>query len=132
MKSVTELFAALGGPSSVARLLGVQPSTASEMKRRGSIPAEYWRELILTAKRLRIEGVDADTLAMVHARARADRKGTVPRTRKSGNIKETASVPPDKRSGRFSRFYDVRRPHFTTGEEIRDHVSALREEWDRR
>lgn len=40
------LFAELGGASSVARILGVGQSTASEMKRRRSIPIEHWPALI--------------------------------------------------------------------------------------
>jgi hypothetical protein len=135
MNSVTDIFAAFGGPASLARVLGVRPSTASEMKRRGSIPSEYWRELIVAAKRLRIDGIDADMLATVHARESSGRSDERRDRSSTGANDAGERAPTDRasqRSGHFSRFYDVRRSHFATAEEIRDHIAALREEWDRR
>ena len=46
MTSVPSLFQTLGGPTKVARMLDVGFSTASEMKRRKSIPVKYWPKLV--------------------------------------------------------------------------------------
>jgi hypothetical protein len=46
MQSVTTIFEALGGPTKMARVLDVGISTASEMKRRKSIPVKYWPKLV--------------------------------------------------------------------------------------
>lgn len=46
--ALDKLFGDLGGGSAVARILGVGASTASEMKRRGSIPIEHWPALIMS------------------------------------------------------------------------------------
>ena len=131
MRTVSDIFSALGGPSSVARILGVRPSTASEMKRRGSIPAEYWRDLVLAAERRAIRGIDAATLAEIHARPSG-----VPEPEMPAIEAEEKRAPSDSRlrnvRGHFSRFYHVRRPHFATAREIGEHVDALRDEWDRR
>ncbi len=46
-KDIDDLFALLGGSSAVAKMLEVGQSTASEMRRRGSIPVRpYWDRLI--------------------------------------------------------------------------------------
>lgn len=44
-------------------------------------------------------------------------------------------IPPlssKKAKGHFSRFKHLRRSHFSSSEEINDHVRSLRDEWDRR
>ena len=46
MQNVTDIFDKLGGAAGVSRILDCQRSTASEMKRRGSIPVRYWPRLI--------------------------------------------------------------------------------------
>lgn len=65
-----DLFDCFGGASSVARLLGVGASTASEMKRRGSIPVHYWPRLIEGATERGICGVTHEALTTVHAEKR--------------------------------------------------------------
>jgi hypothetical protein len=70
METIAELFDAMGGPSAVARVLDVRPSTASEMKRRRSIPPEYWLALVAEAARNGVKGVTTDALARIHARER--------------------------------------------------------------
>lgn len=47
--TIAALFGLLGGTGAAARAMGVRQSTASEMKRRGSIPVAYWRTLIRAA-----------------------------------------------------------------------------------
>ncbi|WP_373325086.1 carph-isopro domain-containing protein [Methylobacterium organophilum] len=71
METVADIFAALGGPSAVARTLGVRQSTASEMKRRNSIPPEYWVRLVGAAQAKGIDDLSFERLAIVHAEARS-------------------------------------------------------------
>lgn len=70
MKKIKSLIRKLGGPTKVAGILGKGPSTVSEMGRRGAIQSEYWRELIDLAKDQGVEGVTADHLVDLHARAK--------------------------------------------------------------
>ncbi len=44
--SIVQLFDLLGGTGKAARALAVGQTTASEMKRRGTIPVRYWDRLI--------------------------------------------------------------------------------------
>lgn len=74
MRTVSDLFEAFGGPSAVARALRVGQSTASEMKRRGSIPAEHWVVLVHAAHEIGLENVTFERLAVIHAEA----KGRLP------------------------------------------------------
>ena len=46
---IANLFAKLGGTGAAARAMDVGQSTASEMKRRRSIPVTYWPSLIRAA-----------------------------------------------------------------------------------
>jgi hypothetical protein len=65
--TVDDVFEALGGVNSVARSLNVNYSTASEMRRRKSIPSHHWIALALTEP---VEGwpaVTLEILARVHA-----------------------------------------------------------------
>jgi hypothetical protein len=66
MKTVAEIFDAFGGPSSVSRVLNVNPSTASEMKRRRSIPVPYWPALIQGAAERGIAGITYEALVKAH------------------------------------------------------------------
>ncbi|MGJ7039174.1 DNA-binding transcriptional regulator YdaS (Cro superfamily) [Shinella sp. BE166] len=50
MKTVDDIISKLGGNTAVARILGVGPSTISEMKRRDSIPVEHWPAFIKAAQ----------------------------------------------------------------------------------
>ena len=65
MNSVPSIFDTLGGPTSVASLLGIKVSTAGEMKRRRVIPIKHWPTLIeaLAAKG---SPIDAATLVAMH------------------------------------------------------------------
>jgi hypothetical protein len=64
--TVDDVFEALGGVSAVARSLNVNYSTASEMKRRKSIPSHHWIELALTASVKDWRDVTLEVLARVH------------------------------------------------------------------
>ena len=46
MRSVANIIDAFGGNSGFAAVIGKGPSTASEMRRRKSIPVDYWPTLI--------------------------------------------------------------------------------------
>lgn len=72
ISSVHAIFETLGGAASVARMLRVNASTASEMKRRKSIPIKYWPSLISAA---RVEGVRIDEAALVSAHIDAPKTG---------------------------------------------------------
>lgn len=41
-----EVITALGGNAALGRTLGIGASAVSEMRRRDSIPAEYWRAIV--------------------------------------------------------------------------------------
>ncbi|MGO4171591.1 carph-isopro domain-containing protein [Bosea sp. TAF32] len=74
MRTVADVFDALGGPAAVSRVLSVGGSTASEMKRRGAIPPEYWVMLVDAAQQVGRPDVTYEALAFIHARA----KGRLP------------------------------------------------------
>lgn len=65
MRDVPELITEFGGPTAFARAIGVQPSTASEMKRRGSIPVRYWPSVLSAAENLNIQ-ISSDDLVAIH------------------------------------------------------------------
>lgn len=123
MMTVSDIFSVLGGSSAVARALGVKPSTASEMKRRGSIPAEHWRALLIAARRRGLSELDAETLVRLHARSTA---GAEPA------LSGPEPAAEQRMSGHFSRHFHISKPHFSTASEIAEHVAALRDEWDGR
>lgn len=74
MKTVSDIFDVLGGNASVARILRVNPSTASEMKRRESIPVEYWPALVAEAERSGKTEITLERLAIIMAEAGARRR----------------------------------------------------------
>lgn len=65
MNTVTDIFDQCGGTSAFARMLGVGTSTAGEMKRRQSIPVEYWPRLVRAAHSQGVE-ITNDILVQVH------------------------------------------------------------------
>lgn len=69
MNTVDDIFNEFGGPTAVGKVLGKEPSTASEMKRRGSIPVEYWPQLIAAAQERGIE-LDYGRLVSIHVAER--------------------------------------------------------------
>ena len=69
--SVSDLFDRFDGPKGVARIISKGHSTASEMKRRASIPVEYWPALIDSDKGQEL-GLTAEHLMRIHATERAE------------------------------------------------------------
>lgn len=135
--AISNIFSVLGGTSEVARALGVRVSTASEMKRRGRIPAEYWHDVIRVARERAHPEIDADLLVRLHARDLG-----AERPRGFGEEDAPAFQGPGAASGQparsegttghFSRHKTARRARFMTAEEVEDHIRALREEWSHR
>ena len=66
MKDVSQIITDLGGPTAFGRAIGVGTSTASEMKRRGSIPVQYWPSVISAAETAG-KPVTPDDLMTAHA-----------------------------------------------------------------
>jgi len=136
--SIADIFAALGGNSNVARLLGVGASTTSEMKRRGRIPPEYWCDLISAAHGQGHTEISFELLARLHARtptlntAKGFSEGSEASDFQSLEAETTDPAPLRSSTGQFSRWRHLRRSHFASSDEINAHISALRDEWDRR
>jgi hypothetical protein len=74
MNTISDIFDVFGGNAAVARILGVGASTASEMKRRESIPVEYWPALVDEAKKAGRDDVTLESIAIVMAEAGARRR----------------------------------------------------------
>lgn len=66
MDTVDEVFVAFGGPTALARAIGIKTSAASEMRRRKSIPVDYWKDLVGAAEESGIAGVSYETLVTIH------------------------------------------------------------------
>ena len=64
--TVPELIDAFGGATEFAKVIDKIPSTASEMKRTGSIRVTYWPKIITAAAERGIKGVTPDTLMQMH------------------------------------------------------------------
>lgn len=77
MRTVSDLIDRFGGNTKFAAVIGKNPSTASEMKRRGSIPVEYWPAIVRAAPDFGIDGITADRLVELHT-ARALENDTAP------------------------------------------------------
>jgi len=135
MQNVEDIFAAWPSDADLARDIGLSYPTVASWKQRGSIPVAYWRPLIQAARKRRHPEITADLLLELHAResragfAEAD---TVYEGDTEAAKKRDAGTDAPKRAGHFSRYKHVRRDHFKTGEEIEEHIRALREEWSHR
>lgn len=64
LRTVEDIFVAIGGTTATALALGIKQSTASEMRRRGSIPVKYWKTLVEAAGN---RGLALDYQALVDA-----------------------------------------------------------------
>lgn len=69
IRSVDELFEVCGGPARVGRAIGKSTEHAAAMKRRSSVPTDYWHDLVEWAKGQGLEGVTFDVLGRIHAKA---------------------------------------------------------------
>jgi len=66
MLTIQKIFSDFGGPTKLGRAIGVAPSTASEMKRRASIPVDYWPKLVSAAPSCGVTGLTYEKLVQVH------------------------------------------------------------------
>lgn len=64
-RTVSQIIDAFGGQAAFGRLIGKNASTASEMKRRGSIPPKYWRRIV-EAEPVEGDAVTYEELALAH------------------------------------------------------------------
>lgn len=138
MRNIAQIFSLWPTDADLGREIGMPYPTVAAWKQRGSIPAAYWRDIIRAARKRGHPEITADLLVDLHARKRE------PKTPGFAEEERPFESPgePDRRSlgvgaesnptGHFSRFKHLRRPHFASAEEIGAHISALRDEWDRR
>jgi hypothetical protein len=66
MVTVDDIFKEFGGPTALARAIGINVSAASEMRRRASIPVSYWPKLVRVAKARGFAGLDYGRLVAMH------------------------------------------------------------------
>jgi hypothetical protein len=71
-KTIPQLIDAFGGPSDFAKIIGKNPSTASEMKRSGAIRVSYWPHIVEKAAEFGVEGVTLETIAEMHLASHAE------------------------------------------------------------
>lgn len=65
-KTISDLIDAFGGATAFSKIIDKIPSTASEMKRTGSIRVRYWPKVIAAAAERGIRGVSSETLMQMH------------------------------------------------------------------
>jgi hypothetical protein len=131
MKSVGELFDLWPSMADLGRDLDLPYSTVAAWKQRGSIPVAYWRGIIDAARKRGHGKVNGDLLVALHdiAPVVTSHLGFA----EDAPLAETVRpLEENAEAGHFSRWKHLRRSHFSTTEEIAEHISALRSEWDRR
>lgn len=78
MNTIEDVFKSFDherGTSAVAEALKVGLSTASEMRRRGSIPVRYWPLLVSEGEKRSLP-LSYDVLVRIHAKSREKRAST--------------------------------------------------------
>jgi len=70
METIDDIFDLLGGPAVIGRLIGKSTEHAATMRRRGSIPVDYWPRLIDALNALGHEDkiYSADDFLAVHVK----------------------------------------------------------------
>lgn len=91
IESVAQLIVSLGNNAAVARAIGKEPSTVSEMKRRGNVPVEYWPAL-LEAARAKCLVLTYDILVQMHLK-RSSRSGSDVMSAPAGAAEHTVPCP---------------------------------------
>lgn len=69
MRTVDDLMRLWPTVAEFARDIGIKPTHAQTMRVRGSIPVEYWPNILAAAKTRNLRGVTADALMTLHAGA---------------------------------------------------------------
>ena len=67
MNTVEDVFLAFEGTANFADALALGLSTASEMRRRGSIPVKYWPRLVDEAEKRGALTITYDRLVAIHS-----------------------------------------------------------------
>jgi hypothetical protein len=70
MQTIDAIFSNLGGPASVGRIIGKSTEHAASIRRRGSVPVEYWPKIIEAARGLDL-AITYETLVAAHTEAKA-------------------------------------------------------------
>lgn len=73
MRTVDDIVDALGGTFKVAAALKLNPSVVSSWRKRASIPADRWLDLVDVARSIGASGITVEVLALLHARRGAAR-----------------------------------------------------------
>ena len=138
MQTVAEIFSLWPSDADFARDIGISYPTASSWKQRGSIPVSYWRPIIRAARKRGHAEITADLLVDIHADRREQATGGFAENDVEYVVE--GEPGPDRvpkqsgqaAAGHFSRHKNIRRNRFKSGEEIEEHIRALREEWSDR
>ena len=138
MRNVSDVLQIWPRSVDLARELHVSPPRITDWKNRNSIPAAYWRDIVNAARKRGHPEVSADLLADLHARNAKSSAPEFGEEERDFQIQSEGGRANSRResepvaTGHFSRFKHLRRSHFASAEEVSAHVSALRDEWDRR
>jgi hypothetical protein len=69
LNSIEDVFKLFGSNVAMADILRVTPSGVSEMKRRKSIPVEYWQPIVKEAKKMARDDLTLEKMAVLSAKA---------------------------------------------------------------
>lgn len=132
MQKVADIFKAWPSLAEFVRDLGVPYQTASAWKARGSISSEHWLAIVHAARRRGNFEITTELLARLHARQPNP-------ANPNGFAEEGATMPAleqaegtNQQTGHFSRWKQLRVPHYATADDTVRHIDALRDEWERR
>jgi hypothetical protein len=71
MRTLDDLYSTFGGAAVIGRIIDKPVEHAAAMRRRGSIPVEYWPALLSSAKANGIR-LTSDMLMAMHAKGRVE------------------------------------------------------------
>ena len=136
MSGIADIFSVWPSDADLGRDIGVSYPTVSAWKQRGSIPAAYWRDIIRAARKRNHPEITAELLVDMHARVLGTgRPGFAEQEQPPFSAAQAPGGMETKEPdavGHFGRFLQFRRSHFASADEIDAHISALRDEWERR
>lgn len=75
MDTFADIINGIGGPAAFGRAIGITTERAAEMRRRGSIPPEYWPQVVTASSGTKAEGVTIERLAAMRAERRSQSEG---------------------------------------------------------
>jgi hypothetical protein len=134
MRTIADILRIWPRSIDLARELRISPPRIADWKKRNSIPAAYWRELIEAAHRRGHPEITTDLLANLHARNPASGVGGFNEEERpfQHQVNAGGGALAHEEVGHFSRHRHIRRDNFKSGEAIEEHIRALREEWSHR